>query len=922
LEFFSGSDGSHTCKYVRNRLFVQLARLESVVSGLSGDSANVLSSNLLDGITIENYVDGVIPGIVSAPPANTPYTSGTRNVVEGNLIGFNTRVAVFATLPNQRDGIDISSAGNTVGGTAFAARNQIVANLRNGITISGIPLDPSDNPDPIGLIPFPQAVSDVVEGNYIGTVSGADNYKNQFDGILVDQSGGNTIGGSVNGAGNVVSNNAAGIVIAGPASAGNLVAGNFVGTSADGTAALGNKGDGIAILGSPANIIGGTTSGAANVIGGNANGVHISGAGATGNLVEGDFVGINGIGTAQLGNSLDGVAIDGNASSNTIGGTASGAADVIVSNGGAGVRVVSGVGNSILSDSMSTNDATGIVLVGSANDAQAAPTITSATPLTTATLVSGTLASSASTTFLIQFFTGTTADVAGSFEGQTLVGSITVTTDAGGQAPFGVALPSSIPFGAAITATATNLTTGDTSEFSGSALNAPLIAFSTTQYYVSVPTSFAAITVTRNTGAGSSTVVYSAGPGTAIPGLDFTTVTAALTFAPGQTTATFNVPILATQGRLGDHTINLTLSHPTGAGLGSPSTAVLTITAAPGTLQFTTSAVTVPESGGGVTITVDRVRGAYGTVSVTYAAASADAIPGVDYVPVSGVLTFAPGVTEESFTLPILGNSPNPSDVTIALSLSGPTGGASLGAPTTETVTVDKPLILTGERLSAGGGGIASVVLSFNKALDPAQASNLANFGYFVYWANPGGVFTGGGTATTLSAAVYNPANLTVTLVPSGALPLNRLYRITIDGNANPALHNGLSDALGGLLKGSSGVPGTPYVLTFGAGKKLSYVDSRGQSVTLQLSRGGIVTLFQSPSGAVQQLGLIGAVPGRSRLTTTVKRTRGGTGRTTLPPITGAGGVRITSKARPMLMAHKALAAEKGKPFARRAWHR
>ena len=49
-----------------------------------------------------------------------------------------------------------------------------------------------------------------------------------------------------------------------------------------------------------------------------------------------------------------------------------------------------------------------------------------------------------------------------------------------GQANFGLSLSGSIPIGSAITATATNLATGDTSAFSGDAVNAPLIAFSAT----------------------------------------------------------------------------------------------------------------------------------------------------------------------------------------------------------------------------------------------------------------------------------------------------------------------------------------------------------------------------------------------------------------------------------------------------------
>jgi hypothetical protein len=811
----------------------------NTIGGLVADSANVISGNVLDGVTIENSNNGTIPSIVSAPPAATPYTSGTRNVVEGNLIGVNNRNDTVETIPNQEDGINISSAGNIVGGTSSAAQNIIAANRRNGITIAGIPLNASDDPSETNVIPFPQPAANLVEGNFIGTVAGTDDYGNAFDGVLIDQAGGNTVGGTASGVGNVISNNSSGIVIAGSLSTGNLVAANLVGTTADGTATMGNASDGIAIVGAPANVIGGTAAGAANVIAGNTNGVELSGSGATGNLIEGNFIGTSSGGASALGNSLDGITIDSNASNNTIGGTASGAGDTIADNGGVGVDVKSGVGNSILSNSLYSNAASGIVLDGSANHGQAAPTIRSATPLTTETLVSGTLASAPSTTFLIQLFTSTSPDAAGSYEGQTLVGSTTVTTGSSGQASFSLALSGSIPIGAAITATATNLITGDSSAFSTVGINAPSIEFSATQYYVSDPATSAIITITRNTGVGSSTVVYSAGPGTAIAGVDFTTVTSALTFAPGQTTATFAVPIIDTQGRLGQFTVDLTLSNPTGAGLGTPSTAVLIITSSPGSVQFSTSSVSVPETGGSLTITVDRVGGASGTVGVSYSTSAVNAIPGVDYLPVSGVLTFPAGVTQESFTLPVLGNSSNPNDATIALVLSNPSGGASLGDPTTELVTIDKPMIVTGQQVATGKGGITAVTLSFNKPLDPAQAENLANYGFFIYWANPHGVFRGGGRVTQLTAASYNAGSLSVALIPASPVPRNRIYRIVVDGSASAVLSNGLASASGGLLEGSSGVPGTPYIVTFGGQKRAAH------------ARGGHSKLKARPSAEV-----------------------------------------------------------------------
>jgi hypothetical protein len=862
-----------------------------LTSNLNGNSSNVLSSNLLDGVTIENYNGGVIPSIVSEPPANTPLTSGTRNVVEGNFIGYNTQL-VTATLPNQRDGVNISSSGNVVGGNTSAAQNQIVSNRRNGVTIAGVPLDASDNPVQGGTLPNAEPVANVVAGNYIGTVGGADQFGNSFDGILLVQAGSNTLGGTTSGAGNVISNNSSGIVIAGSLSAGNLVAANLIGTSSDASAALGNGSDGIALENASGNIIGGTTSAMANVIGGNTNGIHLSGAGATGNLIEGDFIGTNKSGAAQLGNSLDGVKIDGNASNNTVGGTATGAADIIAFNGGAGVDVLSGTGNTILSDSISSNDASGIVLVGSANHAQAAPLLASATPLTTATLVSGTLTSSPSTTFLIQLFSGTSADRAGSYEGQTLVGSTTVTTDASGQASFGVNLPASIPIGTAITATATNLSTGDTSAFSAEAINAPRVEFSAVQYFVSEPASSATITVTRDTGVGSSTVVYSASPGTAVAGVDFTPVTAALVFAPGQTSATFSVPIIATSGRVGQFTVDLGLSHPTDAGLGAPSSAVLTISSLPGSLQFDTSAVSVPASGGGVTITVDRVGGAAGTVTVNYAATAINAVPGLDFTPVSGTLTFAAGVTQQSLVLPVL-NSGNANDAMVSLNLSGATGGAALGSPSVETVTIVKPLTITSEQVSASRAGITAVTFTFNKPLDPTRARNPANYGTFIMTAGRGGVFGPAAIGVTrIASAIYDPSNLTVTLIPGSALKMNHLYRIVIGGGANALLNNGLISANGVLLAGSNGVAGTPFVATVGAGTRLAYSDASGNVVSLRLNRGGFMVLSQAPDGDVQQLELVGTVPNKSTLTGSVLHGRRA-GRTKLPPITGSAGVRI-----------------------------
>src|SRR5262249_26494621 len=94
------------------------------------------------------------------------------------------------------------------------------------------------------------------------------------------------------------------------------------------------------------------------------------------------------------------------------------------------------------------------------------------------------------------------------------------------------------------------------------------------------------------------------------------------------------------------------------------------------------------------------------------------------------------------------------------------------------------------------------------------------------------------------------------------------------------------------LLAGSNGVAGTPFVATFGVGTRLAYSDGSGNVVSLHLRRGGLMELLQAPDRTIQQLKLVGVVPGKSTLTGSVRRgTRAG--RTILPPITGSAGVRI-----------------------------
>lgn len=217
----------------------------------------------------------------------------------------------------------------------------------------------------------------------------------------------------------------------------NEIYGNFIGTDTTGTTDLGNTLDGI-IIRSANNTIGGTTNSNLNLISGNDRyGIIIYGAGATDNLIQGNLIGTDINGTADLGNQNHGILVGNNASDNTIGVGSGGIGfrNRIAFNGGDGVYVVSGTGNTILSNIIYSNDGLGIDLGADginendnddsdtgANDLQNFPYITSFTSGGGSSTLQGKLLSSASDIFYIQFFAEPTYDPSYHGEGRVVLG--------------------------------------------------------------------------------------------------------------------------------------------------------------------------------------------------------------------------------------------------------------------------------------------------------------------------------------------------------------------------------------------------------------------------------------------------------------------------------------------------------------------
>jgi len=168
------------------------------------------------------------------------------------------------------------------------------------------------------------------------------------------------------------------------------------------------------------------------------------------------------------------------ASGNTVGGTAAGAGNVIAGNSGRGVYVSqpTATGNAIQANAIFGNGNLGIDLDpngvspndagdgdAGANSLQNYPVLASAATNGASVRVQGTLNSTPSTTYRIELFANAAGDPSGHGEGESYLGALDVTSDPSGDASFSWIQSASVPVGSFVTATATNLTSGDTSEF-------------------------------------------------------------------------------------------------------------------------------------------------------------------------------------------------------------------------------------------------------------------------------------------------------------------------------------------------------------------------------------------------------------------------------------------------------------------------
>ena len=263
---------------------IYLNAASNTIGGTSANQGNVISATL------------TYAGIGLGTAAN-------NTLIAGNYIGLNATGT--APLGNAGGGITVESANNIIGGITALARNVISGNNSAGIRMIGatatgnIVIGNYIGTDYIGLIDI----------NGSAHISGFSGIVIQ-DGASNNRIGTNADGSNDTAERNIISgNNWYGVEMIGSGTSNNVVQGNYIGTDVTGLVALGNSHGGVSFWnGASNNKVGSGLAGAGNVISGNETGILVAN-GVTNNKIQGNIIGLGADGSTVVGNTGSGISI-------------------------------------------------------------------------------------------------------------------------------------------------------------------------------------------------------------------------------------------------------------------------------------------------------------------------------------------------------------------------------------------------------------------------------------------------------------------------------------------------------------------------------------------------------------------------------------------------------------------------------------
>ena len=190
----------------------------------------------------------------------------------------------------------------------------------------------------------------------------------------------------------------------------------------------------------------------------------------------------------------------------------------------------------------------------------------------------------------------------------------------------------------------------------------------------------------------SVTVDYATIDLTATSGVDYSGTTNSLSFGPGDRIKLVTIPILNDGLKKPNKIFRVMLANPTGGAVlaSSPTSANVSIINSNPGAGFELSSYSVWENAGAINVTVLRGNAAaLGPITIDYATGDSTAKAGQDYQAISGTLAFQQNERVKTITIPILRDVLVTNNTSFTITLSSPTGGATLGAATTTVNILD-----------------------------------------------------------------------------------------------------------------------------------------------------------------------------------------------------------------------------------------